>query len=333
MERAHNAQPVAAIIDVCGNCNSHCTYCDDWRRSDSDRLDLATIETALQDLRYMQVGCVCFSGGEPLLHPEIARCVSRAAELNIAPWLITNGILLSESCLQELVTSGLECCLLSIDSLEPEIYKTLRRVSFRVAQRALDVLEKTVEGHPDLDVILNCVITRANYNSVPELVEFAKTKGFYILFQPYEPRVMSLPLNEDPLRFREADLPALDQLVTWLIAHQRSASTILNTCFFLEHMSDYIMSRKMPQGFQCQAGELTVCLGSDGHLYPCWHLAPIGNVRQMSLPALWYGKDFERTRHKMKALDCPTCWTSCHLDMVHTIETLTHEVIQKGTCY
>ena len=318
------------MIDVCGNCNSRCAYCNDWRKSGADRLELVVIKDVLRDLRHMQVKCVCFSGGEPLLHPAIDECISYAATVGVAPWLITNGILLSQSRLQRLLSSGLKCCLLSIDSLDPETYHIHRGVPFRVVQRALSVLEKTRESCPDLDVILNCVITRINPNSIPELVQFAKTKGFYILLQPYEPRVLGLPAGEDPLRFQEADIVALEHLAAWLIARQEDQPTILNTPYFLRHMSEYIRSRKMPDDFQCEAGELSVSIGANGNVYPCWHLDAVGNVHYARLSNLWHDEEFEQVRVRMRALDCPTCWTSCHLDMVHTIETLTGEPVKRG---
>jgi MoaA/NifB/PqqE/SkfB family radical SAM enzyme len=320
--------PIAAIIDLCGGCNSRCRYCADWSKPEQQLLERTVLKQVIQDLGHLNVGWICFSGGEPLLHPDVDWCISYAADQDIAPWLITNGILLSKERLERLLSSGLKCCLLSIDALDPDIYKVHRGVSFRNVDRALRALEKAVAVGSSLDVILNCVITRLNLAAIPALVEFADAKGFHVLFQPYEPRVMSLPHEQDPFRFRETDLPALERLVEWCISSQGHRPVVLNSQFFLKHMPRYVRSRQMPEDFECYTGYRTICLGSGGELYSCWHMGTVGNVYKTGLLAAWNSVRFEQIRAQMRALACPTCWTSCHLDLIHTLESLTGQPIE-----
>ena len=144
---------------------------------------------------------------------------------------------------------------------------------------------------------------------------------FYVLFQPYESRVMSLPIEKDPFRFKDQDLFLLDRTITELLSVLDN-SPVLNSRFFLENMVEYLCSRSMPAGYQCEAADIAICIDSNGEWFPCWHLYGAGNIYQESLQSIMGSKRAELAKSKMKDLKCPTCWTSCHLDFVHVIEKL-----------
>src|SRR6476646_4234978 len=54
-----------------GRCNSRCVSCDWWKRSGADDLTLAEIEAIADELPSLGTRVVVFSGGEPLLRPEV----------------------------------------------------------------------------------------------------------------------------------------------------------------------------------------------------------------------------------------------------------------------
>jgi MoaA/NifB/PqqE/SkfB family radical SAM enzyme len=315
--------PLAAMIDVSRKCNSHCSYCSDWSKKNQAELKLDTIYSLIDELQEIGTKYVCFSGGEPLLYKNIAEAIQYTKQKNISAWLITNGLLLTKHRLDQLVKNGLECCILSIDSIDPTCYQQHRGVPFQHIESALDSLQiSRKKSKKNLHIILNCVVTRINQNKLFELVDYANQQGFYILLQPYESRVMSLPIEEDPFQFRDEDFILLEETLSNLLS-VLDYSPILNSPFFLKHMTSYLRNRSMPEGFQCNAAEIAVCIGNNGEWYPCWHLPSVGNIHHNTLQSIMRSEEAEAARAKMKTLNCPTCWTSCHLEFVHVIEKLT----------
>jgi MoaA/NifB/PqqE/SkfB family radical SAM enzyme len=318
---------IAAMVDLSGKCNSHCLYCADWKNKLSTEIEFDAILSLIDDFHKMGIQVVCFSGGEPLLYQPLEKTLSFTKALGISPWIITNGILLTNNRLERLLHHGLECCLLSIDSLDPTIYKQHRGVDFRFVARALANLEYAKSKSLQLSVVLNCVITRKNFLSIFDLLNFASEKGFYVLFQPYESRVISLPPSQDPFLFTVDDLRFLEPVVDQLVYYLDESSTCLNTPFFLKNMIAYLRDRTMPPNYSCDASELTVCIGNNGEYFPCWHMKSVGNVHHNSILKLYESKEMQLVRNRMRALVCPTCWTSCHIDMLNTIKTLSHKEI------
>jgi len=64
--------------------------------------------------------------GEPLMHPDIDQMVEYASKGGLKTRIHTNGILLNKGLAKELIASGLEQITVSIDILDPEIYRRNR---------------------------------------------------------------------------------------------------------------------------------------------------------------------------------------------------------------
>src|SRR5690242_12354964 len=54
-----------------GRCNSRCVSCDWWKHSGADDLSLEEIGRLAEQLPSLGTRVVVFSGGEPLLRPEV----------------------------------------------------------------------------------------------------------------------------------------------------------------------------------------------------------------------------------------------------------------------
>ena len=64
--------------------------------------------------------------GEPLLHPKIINFINYAAGKGMTIALSTNATVLDEKMSRDLVQSKLDLLIISIDSLNPEVYKKIR---------------------------------------------------------------------------------------------------------------------------------------------------------------------------------------------------------------
>ncbi len=78
--------------------------------------DSGRLYQGLAALKKAGVQYLCFTGGEPLLYPELLPALGRARDLGISTILCTNGSLLSPAIIKELQASGLENLIISLDA-------------------------------------------------------------------------------------------------------------------------------------------------------------------------------------------------------------------------
>src|SRR5580704_6523173 len=120
-------------VSLTDRCNLRCTYCMppeglEWLpRPDvlTDDELIRLVRIAVRDLGVTQVR---FTGGEPLLRRGLPGIVARAAELRPRPEIsiTTNGIGL-ERLAGPLAEAGLDRVNVSLDTLQPAVFKQLAR--------------------------------------------------------------------------------------------------------------------------------------------------------------------------------------------------------------
>jgi GTP 3',8-cyclase len=180
-------------ISVMDRCNFRCPYCmpretfhENYRfLKSSERLSFEEI-TRLTRL-YVQLGVrkVRLTGGEPLLRPNVAELVGDLTALDgvqdVA--LTTNAVLLAQHA-AELKANGLHRITVSLDTLDPEIFKTMSG-GFAERDRVLDGIRAAL--HAGLTPIkINAVIERGlNDHTALDLVEHFRGTGVIVRFIEY----------------------------------------------------------------------------------------------------------------------------------------------------
>jgi hypothetical protein len=133
--------PAVCDVSVTNVCNAACDFCgfarDKALIGSAKYLDADSFSRALPILHRRGVRFVTLQGGEPLVHPEIARLVSLTAEAGLSCAVITNGWFLPRY-IDALAQAGLSRLIVSIDSA---------RLAEHERNRGLEGLERRlVEG-------------------------------------------------------------------------------------------------------------------------------------------------------------------------------------------
>jgi len=77
-----------------GRCNSRCISCDWWKQSGADDLSIDEIRDIAAELPPLGTRVVVFSGGEPLLRPEVFDAADAFRASGATLHLLTSGVLL-----------------------------------------------------------------------------------------------------------------------------------------------------------------------------------------------------------------------------------------------
>ena len=121
-------RPVSNIrIAINSGCNLRCVYCHREGETKPDTpLPIEDIRAILDATKQLGIRSVKFTGGEPLLREDIVDII-RAVPPGIESSLTTNGTLLAGYA-NELREAGLSRVNISLDSLNPETYRSITGV-------------------------------------------------------------------------------------------------------------------------------------------------------------------------------------------------------------
>ncbi|MFC7301672.1 GTP 3',8-cyclase MoaA [Cognatiluteimonas weifangensis] len=173
-------------------CNFRCPYCmpadriaEDHGLDASARLSFDEIETLVRGFVRLGVSKLRLTGGEPLLRKRLPELVARLAAIpgldDLA--LTTNGALLAPQA-QALRAAGLGRLTVSLDALEPELFRALSGGRGRLQDVLAGIAAAQAAGFAPLK--LNCVVQRGvNDGQVLPLVAFARAHGHVVRFIEY----------------------------------------------------------------------------------------------------------------------------------------------------
>jgi len=82
------------IVYPTSRCNSRCMSCDWWKQSGAGDLSLCEIDGLAGSLPALGTKLVVFSGGEPLLRPEVFDMAALFEGRGLTLHLLTSGVLL-----------------------------------------------------------------------------------------------------------------------------------------------------------------------------------------------------------------------------------------------
>jgi MoaA/NifB/PqqE/SkfB family radical SAM enzyme len=142
--------PLLVHIIPIRRCNIDCGYCNEYDKV-SPPVPYETLVERIDKLAELGSSVVAFSGGEPMLHPQLDDLIRRIRSHGMMAGLITNGFLLSESRIKALNRAGLDYLQISIDNVLPD----------EVSKKSLKTLDpklRLLRDHADFQVNINSVL-------------------------------------------------------------------------------------------------------------------------------------------------------------------------------
>lgn len=299
------------LFKLTNYCNSDCAYCShavnraipEKKHVISHELAIKTIEDAAK----MGVQAISMSGGEPLLRKDIVSLIKKVVDCKMIPVLLTNGLLL-DRCWDELGAAGLRYIVISVDSVNREVYERQRGASFELAMKGIEAARKLRDKYGYAEIHVSAVLTKDNYEDFMDLVAYMRDRDIKVQVIPYHKRQN----DAENLTIKEAD--KIKELTSRLIEIKKESKTIANSVGFLQHLPDYFINGKtLPDHFACKVGYTNLCIDAYMDVKPCWscRFEPIGNLSEKSLPEMWSSDKLVEYRKRMLRCDCEGCWYLC----------------------
>jgi MoaA/NifB/PqqE/SkfB family radical SAM enzyme len=150
---ASKDHPILAQIIPIRRCNLACTYCNEFDKV-SPPVPTDEMLRRIDKLGELGTSIITFSGGEPMLHPDLDRLITRVRKQGAIATLITNGYFLVPDRIKQLNKAGLDYLQISIDNVQPD----------DVSKKSLKVLDKKLEWlarYAEFDITINSVLGSA----------------------------------------------------------------------------------------------------------------------------------------------------------------------------
>ncbi|MGW1872357.1 GTP 3',8-cyclase MoaA [Streptomyces sp. NPDC001975] len=173
-------------VSLTDRCNLRCTYCMpeeglQWLTKSDLLTDDEIVRLIDISVRLLGIEEVRFTGGEPLLRPGLVSIVERVAALAPRPQmsLTTNGIGLRRTA-TALKAAGLDRVNVSLDTLRPEVFKTLTRRDRH--QDVLDGLQAARDAGLTPVKVNTVLMPGLNADEAPDLLAWAVEHDYELRF-------------------------------------------------------------------------------------------------------------------------------------------------------
>jgi MoaA/NifB/PqqE/SkfB family radical SAM enzyme len=168
----HTAHPLLVHVIPIRRCNIDCGYCNEYDKV-SDPVPTAAMHERVDHLARLGASVVSFSGGEPLLHPDLDELIRHIRSAGMMAGLITNGFLLSPKRIEALNGAGLDYMQISIDNVVPD----------EISKKSLKTLDSRLvwlRDHATFDININSVLGGGikNPDDARTITDRARELGF-----------------------------------------------------------------------------------------------------------------------------------------------------------
>jgi putative heme d1 biosynthesis radical SAM protein NirJ2 len=264
-------------------CNMYCDHCyrDAGCRAEEE-LNTAEARTLLEQIAKAGFKIMIFSGGEPLMRPDIVELVAYAKELGLRPVFGTNGSLLTKDLAEKLKKAGAMGMGISLDSMDQKKQDDFRHYAGAWSQAVQGMRNCRAVGLP---FQVHTTVMDWNADELEALTDFAVREGaaahhFFFLV----PTGRAVSIEEESLRAE-----AYEEVLSRIMKKQQTVDIELKpTCApqFIRIAKQMGVNTRFSRG--CLAGTAYCIISPKGQVQPCAYLnLPLGDVRETPFDEIW----------------------------------------------
>jgi len=282
--------PIFVIWEITGGCNLRCKHClSDSGRLCPDELSTQEAKNLIDALEMMKVFNISFSGGEPLIRPDIFELLEYSSRKKIGIELLTNGTLITREIIDRFENINLFNVQVSIDGIG-KTHDKFRGIdgSYERAVRAIKLLRNA-----NYEVVISSAVTKQNINQVCEMIDIAIDLGA----SAYK-TTLFMPTGRGKGNVNELILTPEDakEFAFTLIDKKKEVGDkiIINNEVIYPWLTD-IAEKSDPletadsSKIGCTAGNSSLYIVPDGKIAPCPFLREFeaGDTRKENLKEIW----------------------------------------------
>lgn len=288
-------KPILCNYYITHRCNAHCAYCEipnrRWTPTATD-CSLADVESNLAHLKAIGVRFIDFTGGEPLLHPQLPAMLKLARQWGFYTSVTTNCLLYPQR--GQEIAGMVDLLHFSLDSMDAVENDRLRgRNSFSSVMTSLSIARALGEK-PDLLY----TVTRQNVRAIHQLARFARSQKLILIVNPVFKYHQQQPLSVDDIHY-------LDRF-------QNQPYVYINRA--LHHLIRCGGNRRRSP--RCRAVSATVVISPGNELLlPCYHHCQLAIPIRSNLVQILGSREYQTMKEQQGTFRCcDGCTINCYFD-------------------
>lgn len=294
--RSNSGEPKLIAWEVTRACNLACKHCRAEARCEPYPGELSTIQAKELLQSFTEVGdpIVIFTGGDPMLRPDIYELATYGHELGLRCVMSPNGTLIDQESAKRIQEAHIARCSISIDGHNATTHDNFRGVpgAFEASLRGIEHLKAA-----GVEFQINTTVTKNNlqdFKKIFKLCEEIGAAAWHIFL--LVPTGRGADILEQVITATE-----YEEVLNWFYDFRKTTSMHLKaTC--APHYYRIMRQRAKAEGISITPASFGMdamtrgCLGGIGFCFishvgqvqPCGYLPlDCGNVLQTPFPEIW----------------------------------------------
>ena len=305
------------ILNVHERCNCRCLMCDIWKRESGAELGIEELARHRESILRLGVRQVVLTGGEPLMHQNLAALCLFLKECGVKITLLSTGLLLKKRA--EMVASSIDEIIVSLDGSE-EIHDSIRRVrgGFQLIREGILEVRRL---KPEMPILGRSTVQKANHASLRKTVLAARGLGLDsisflasdLTSQAFNRELVWPGERQNEVALTSNEVDALEAEIESLIrehGEEIAAKYIVERPEKLRRIARHFraqLGQASPEAPRCNAPWVSAVVEVDGSVRPCFFHPTIGSLRTTSLEEALNGAQALSFRSSLNIAENPTC--------------------------
>ena len=275
-----HARPIAMTFAVTYKCPCQCVHCSAARHKKLNIPELSTEEAkrVIEESQKLGVSIIAFTGGEPLYRQDIFELIAYVNQKRAVPILFTNGLLLTQDCVNKLYNAGLYSLFVSIDSPIADEHDNLRGLK-GLYENAIEGIKRAKEKGIYVGLSSYATQSSTKEGMYRKIHELAKDLGVYnVMLFDGVPTGKILKDTSEVLTLDQRE--EIYEFSTQL--HKNKIIPPLSSQSWQNSIESYLA------GVGCLAANIQYYVSAYGEVSPC-DFTPLsfGSIRDIPLKKIW----------------------------------------------
>ena len=288
-------RPFMVMFETTLHCNMKCEYCAIWQNQQpEERAVRERVFARMDEAAEFGVFAWSFSGGEPLMNPNVPDYIEYAARRGFYTSMPTNGLALkkyAEACVK------LDQLEVSIDTLDREKFARRRGIDgLPTILAALDYITGKL-AHNTIQI--NAAVDTENLEDLPALARYCEERGFLLHTEAVHNVVRTTWQTEDV----EMERAALERVAAYVLNLRKRHKCVRFYTDYYKFYRDGGFNKKFP----CRSASHLVNMRPDGSIqFPCAFVSLHRGAPDMSLREIYETPEVRRI-----IAQSPEMWDFC----------------------
>lgn len=312
-------KPFFCDLIVTETCMLNCRMCRMWQ-SKNDAKDIPVVFwqrfiDSLAEFLHGASAQIQLVGGEPLMKAETISLIRHAGSKGLATTMTTNGYLVDEKMASEIVVSGLNTLVFSLDGIKSQTHDFLRGKPgvFDKTVAAIYLISKYRKNTPRINIVTT--IMGPNLNELTELAQWANKEkiieniSFQAVMQPFFTNPDDQWYAKEEFGFLwPKDLAKIAEVLAAIKQLKKEGCRITNPAGQFDVFRAYFeYPEKFVKVLKCNLGYNAISVNTSGKIFLCMATEPIGDIREdRSVKEMWFSEKAEQVRR-----DIQSCKRNC----------------------